>query len=1148
MVKTPAKKTRLLDVTNYSQSDFKNLQDEAYDDEDKFQDRAVKEAWKKEKLRLNVEIGSKTMVIVLSIVTIEHAQKYAEHLMRAKEALRDTDECNRITDVLRQTEERNVPVTICEFIFLFFITAVCLFVHKRVRATLQRPMLWLYMSAVIVTSIYILFLGLPPWAPSCQDSIAMAACTAVEDSIWESYANTMDCSLQGYSMVMVHLVYLLLTPRLLPSNAWMNFNLVWIFGFNLGAQFVYNRIYPKILYNDLDTVITTCLLLMTHLIARQRKFYMMKSQFKKFVNDRKQKEASWKMFSILQYMVPPHVAVPMLVNPEASIAEDVNPVSILFVMIVDFDQYTRKYTPGELLAFLNKYFTLMDRSCELHSVTKIETVGEEYVAAVGVVPDDIKKCAAEGHGEALGRLIHVATDILQLQTSELEFKMGMHTGPIVAGVIGKKLPRFRLFGDTINTAARMMQKGEAGKLQFGEATKAELPEWVKVEPPRVIEMKGKGKVTAYFLEDDGAWRVKRLPTGATMHSASVAGFGTAISSSPSRTTRRVSFDASPTNDHTVDDHTFACRTTTHRGSLTHRGSDFSTALTHQPSRKRSLMHDEWFEMALDQLASTQKAQDTQPRQAVLGWLRVQHWTKSEEFTREMEEEWIRWHHENAICKKLVDRLDRQERLLAVITTIETIYLVASGTADRPSDSEYTKRLPFFLFLRFLAFGIIMLWRLMARSGGYGNENGAVAGGGQSPGGMQRMGTAKSERMATARTDQSSLLNKSLDATPLWMRNNPILVQRGITLSWMCIASLIVFSYDSLTYSYDFDNTGSIEQLTNEVSEFERMSNLPSLVIVPVYALLSTQHPLPFTYQLAFLGQAILLMVMLQMKLCAPNLKVPLQCKIFFVIDNLISALLSLSAERANRARFKSMRTLEDTFKRTEQILNTLMPLMVVEEIRDLPNNVDPPSHNYLCATIAQSDLCGFTKLASTRQPLEVVEFISELFGMFDSLTDDHGVYKVETVGDAYIAGQAEPPLTLQNKPTNVILFGFDMVRATQDWAKRRGWDVNCRVGVHTGECIGGIVGTGMQRYHLFGDLMTSLEVLESTAIEGKVQVSTDCKEAAQLQMVMDGLPADFIRFEEREGDTLKTSKGEVHHFEEVGGRTYIVMGDRKSVV
>jgi guanylate cyclase len=253
----------------------------------------------------------------------------------------------------------------------------------------------------------------------------------------------------------------------------------------------------------------------------------------------------------------------------------------------------------------------------------------------------------------------------------------------------------------------------------------------------------------------------------------------------------------------------------------------------------------------------------------------------------------------------------------------------------------------------------------------------------------------------------------------------------------------------------------------------------------------------------------------------------------------MNAYLAHEAEQTSRLRFKAKHTMDYTIERIENLLNTLLPPTVVADIRQNVN-ATPPSHKYYRATIAQSDLCGFTKLASTRTPQEVVRFIGELFGLFDDLTDKYEIYKVETVGDAYIAGQAESPLTEKNKPISVVLFGLDMVRKTHEWARGMGENVSCRVGVHSGECIGGIVGTEMQRYHLFGDLMSGLEVLESTAPEGKVQVSKACKEACEGQMVAESLPMEAMMFEERTEDCLKTSKGERHEFDEIGGRSYTV--------
>merc|ERR1712129_677839 len=155
--------------------------------------------------------------------------------------------------------------------------------------------------------------------------------------------------------------------------------------------------------------------------------------------------------------------------------------------------------------------------------------------------------------------------------------------------------------------------------------------------------------------------------------------------------------------------------------------------------------------------------------------------------------------------------------------------------------------------------------------------------------------------------------------------------------------------------------------------------------------------------------------------------------------------------------------------------------------------------------------------------------------------------KVETIGDAYIAGVAEQPLTEKNMPIQVLLFGLEMVREVDKWATSKKVDVSCRVGIHHGECIGGIVGTNMQRYHLFGDLLVGLEILESTAPQGRVQVSEACKLELERQLLekKDFAWKEYDIFQRRVEDCLMTSKGEKHSYDEVGGHTYLVVSDQK---
>lgn len=124
------------------------------------------------------------------------------------------------------------------------------------------------------------------------------------------------------------------------------------------------------------------------------------------------------------------------------------------------------------------------------------------------------------------------------------------------------------------------------------------------------------------------------------------------------------------------------------------------------------------------------------------------------------------------------------------------------------------------------------------------------------------------------------------------------------------------------------------------------------------------------------------------------------------------------------------------------------------------------------------------------------------------------------------------------------------MKAVDAWSRRLGGEpVGCRVGIHYGQCRGGVVGTDMQRYHLFGELMTVLEVMESCGVQGKVHVSTAAYNEVKRSMVKDGLSdlfyvsdgaKDKLIFDLRTDQDLRTSKGEAHSYDEAGGDTYFV--------
>eukprot|EP00419_Tripos_fusus_P045349 CAMPEP_0172840276 /NCGR_PEP_ID=MMETSP1075-20121228/29193_1 /TAXON_ID=2916 /ORGANISM="Ceratium fusus, Strain PA161109" /LENGTH=347 /DNA_ID=CAMNT_0013684081 /DNA_START=244 /DNA_END=1284 /DNA_ORIENTATION=+ len=317
----------------------------------------------------------------------------------------------------------------------------------------------------------------------------------------------------------------------------------------------------------------------------------------------------------------------MVKEPGKVIANEIDRVSILFVLITDIERLVppESSPPCDLLKFLNDQFTQMDMICAAHGVTKIETVAEEYVAAVGVLPDDIEQDKAGRHVCLLERLLKAAGEIMREQTEEVKYKMGIHTGPIFAGVIGGKLPRYRLFGDTINTAARMMQKCERGMLQFGTETYQDVPVSMRsqVHHRGDVQMKGKGMVTTYTYEPDQVSETfEGMPSSPSKHFQK-----------RHEANQRMSLAFQPVSFEWASEAEEADR-------------NFEDTLkSHQTSDHGSSKNRRWFLSVKDG------------------------------FTSDMEKDWFKWYHEHTICHKIVRRFAIQATIILVASGLEFMVFV-----------------------------------------------------------------------------------------------------------------------------------------------------------------------------------------------------------------------------------------------------------------------------------------------------------------------------------------------------------------------------------------------------------------------------------------------------------------------------------------
>jgi len=911
----------------------------------------------------------------------------------------------------------------------------------------------LYWGSLQFFYMYISMSPLPPFGFSCADLYARMSCSTgsgVRHWYYEDAVRKMNCTMQGQTATLLFMTSILLLPWVIPRFKMIHLFWFWIIGVYLVWTVLYRKVVGEEMHELKEVFIRTIVLGATLLIATMKKLSLEKAQLNNFVHDRERKEASKKMYYILEYMLPQHVIVPLLRSEPT--AQKVDTVSILFIVVQDFDWYVHEHSTEDLLKILNDLFTQFDNICSSKGVTKIESISEEYVACVGVIPSDIEESNRDGHSVILERLFAAAKEILQLQKDDLQFRMGVHTGPVVAGVIGHKLPRYRLFGDTINTAARMMQKSLPGELQLGKETYMHLPSNVTVEARGEIEMKGKGKVMTYLLQE-------------VTNKEEMVAYEFDMVRSP--VSRRCTMGGLFGRLMKIDRHIPA------KGSEADIGKSHSCASV---AKSRSGL-DLWITHRKESIDNI-----------------IDEVGKDEKFTPELERRFLAWWHLHTVCHKLVKRCDKAAMFLLFLTCFEALSMVYNKAWLKPHN-DYPQgywRLPVFWSCRILAIAIFLGLRVAAYRD--------------------------------------------------WIFHNPKTFQWAFVAAVGAITTLIFVSYNALTVKEPRHRLTYTNEPTREPN-----NQYYSLIFVLVYFVLIRQEGVNFYQSLCFIGIACFIMFWFDLLwfLGPTGLSFAGMGQFLFVANSVLNSAIARADERSSRSRFMAKCATEQTRRSIKSILNTMMPPLVLDDMRRHRGSGDgPPSHEYTRATIAQSDLCGFTKLASTRTPQEVVEFIQELFGLFDNLTDKYGVYKVETVGDAYIAGQAEQPLTERNSPCSVLLFGLGMVHVVDNWSRSHGVEVRCRVGVHHGECIGGIVGTDMQRYHLFGSLMSALEILESTADPGSVQISMVCKEAAEHEDSA-SKPSETLAFYQREGK-LVTSKGEEHEYEEIGGRSFIVVSSSMS--
>ncbi|KAI5745457.1 hypothetical protein M8J76_011249 [Diaphorina citri] len=205
---------------------------------------------------------------------------------------------------------------------------------------------------------------------------------------------------------------------------------------------------------------------------------------------------------LLFEMLPPAVVMQLRQRRQVP-AENFDSVTIYFSDIVGFTNISADSSPMEVVNMLNTLYKLFDSRIRKYDVYKVETIGDAYMVVSGLPQRNGTLHVGEIATMSLDLLVGIEHfKIPHRPNDKLEIRVGINTGPCVAGVVGTTMPRYCLFGDTINTASRMESAGDPMKIHITEATKQaldNLEEIYQTELRGVMEIKGKGKMNTYWL-------------------------------------------------------------------------------------------------------------------------------------------------------------------------------------------------------------------------------------------------------------------------------------------------------------------------------------------------------------------------------------------------------------------------------------------------------------------------------------------------------------------------------------------------------------------------------------------------------------------------------------------------------------------------
>ena len=218
------------------------------------------------------------------------------------------------------------------------------------------------------------------------------------------------------------------------------------------------------------------------------------------VNERTKelKEANEKVEYLLLNILPENIAKELTEDPNKVISNRYPNVSVLFTDVVGFTKISSSMTAQETVIMLNKMMTLFDDRAQREGIEKIKTIGDAYMAAAGLTEEEKNDGALKMVRFAKG-LLEDIEEFNKTSPVKIQIRIGINSGELVAGVIGKTKFIYDIWGDNVNIASRMESTGSANRIHVSESTYNQIKEYYSYAEKVEVEVKGKGRMFGYYL-------------------------------------------------------------------------------------------------------------------------------------------------------------------------------------------------------------------------------------------------------------------------------------------------------------------------------------------------------------------------------------------------------------------------------------------------------------------------------------------------------------------------------------------------------------------------------------------------------------------------------------------------------------------------